>query len=122
MAAPACLQPLPLQTLQADKVPSGRGFSLHDGPEGQPGASAAWQVELASQDDLLLPVTWVPAAPAQESQLLCFKLDGRHRVQVCSSSACCLRVTALASAGTPCPLGRLLSHPAMSYLMPGRSS
>jgi hypothetical protein len=68
--------------MRADKVPVAKGFTLHEDPHHDPDHSLTWEAQLPPQEALMLPVTWFPAAPGPESQQLCFKLDGRHRVQV----------------------------------------
>ncbi len=59
-----------------------QGFSLIADPTLPPAAGLNWEMQLGAMSDTLLPVTWVPSETGPVSQLLHFKLDGRHRLQV----------------------------------------
>lgn len=100
-----------LQTLCVDKVPTSKGFGLHEDPDVDADASLEWQVQLSPQEGVLLPVTWAPAALGPESQQLVFNLDGRHRVQVKLVGTC------VAKPVTAAPRSRLTADQRLKRVM-----
>jgi hypothetical protein len=70
------------QHITVDKLPAGQGFSLSADPDLPPAASLSWGAHVGPQDSRHLPVTWQPQEAGPLTELLCFKLDGKHRLQV----------------------------------------
>jgi len=72
-----------LQHVAVEKVPVEDGFTLSEDASLPAAASLAWSNSVAPHSTLLLPITWQPSASGAISKLITFKLDGKHRLQVC---------------------------------------
>jgi hypothetical protein len=75
------------QQLEEDSVPRNRGFFLHDheanpvfqrhARPGQP-----WRIIVGPNSSALVRITWEPTQPGRCREILTFKWQGKHRLQV----------------------------------------